>query len=175
MASLTLQSSRSLGRALVVGNPACRQAVLQVLSQEGQTAFETECPYQAMAELARKSQAYRMVILSLQSLYREELVIVAAIKSRHPDLDVWLAQTEGRAGALTDALQLGADGIVAGDGLHRLAAAGATIPAPAVPSCPDEPVREITLPPEEPVLSVTPSDPVLTADELRALLQEPPA
>ncbi|MGA2499821.1 MAG: hypothetical protein ABSH20_18955, partial [Tepidisphaeraceae bacterium] len=137
MASLTLQSSRGPGRAIAVGNAACRQAVLAVLAREGQTAFETDCPYQAMAELCRKPQSYRMVVLSLQSLYREEPGIIAAIKAHHADVDVWLSQTDGRAGALADALRLGADGIMAGDGLHRLGAPADKSPVPMdVPAAP---------------------------------------
>ena len=171
MVSLTLQSSRNIGRALVVGNAACRQAVLRTLARDGQPAFETDCPYQAMAELARNAQNYRMVILSLQSLYREELGIIVAIKTHYPDVDIWLSQTDGRASALADALRLGADGIVANNGLHRLATSAEVMPEP-----PAEPARENSEPPKEHEFAVTGSDePVLTADELRALLQEPPA
>ncbi len=180
MASLTLQSSRSLGRAIAVGNAACRQAILAVLAREGQTAFETDCPYQAMAELSRKPQGYRMVILSLQSLYREELGIIAAIKAHCPDMDVWLSQTDGRTSALADALRLGADGIMANDGLHRLSPPVDKSPVPAAAPVATPPTvgaaREMVNRPNEPVMSVTSTDdPVLTADELRALLQEPPA
>ena len=180
MASLTLQSSRSLGRAIAVGNVACRQAVLAVLAREGQTAFETDCPYQAMAELSRKPQGYRMVILSLQSLYREELGIIPAIKAHYPDVDVWLSQTDGRASALADALHMGADGILTGDGLHRLSAPAEKSPAPSVAPIAEppaaEPAREPAGWPDDPTMSMASfDDPVLTADELRALLQEPPA
>ena len=186
MASLTLQSSRGVGRAIAVGNAACRQAILAVLAREGQTAFETDCPYQAMAELSRKPQGYRMVVLSLQSLYREELEIITAIKAHCAEVDVWLAQTDGRAGALADALRLGAAGIMDDNGLHRLSAPAEKSPAPTVepavappaaePVRPAEPARQAASWPEEPVMSVSSSDdPVLTADELRALLQEPPA
>ena len=94
-----------------------------------------------------------------------------AIKTHYPDVDIWLSQTDGRASALADALRLGADGIVANNGLHRLATSAEVMPEP-----PAEPARENSEPPEEHEFAVTGSDePVLTADELRALLQEPPA
>ena len=68
---------------------------------------------------------------------------------------------------------MGADGLLAEDGLHRTGASlasGQTMPyaSPAAPIAPDSSVSTF----EE---SVNGGEPVLTADELRALLQEQPS
>ena len=159
---------------------------------------ELDDPYSAMAELCRRPMVYRAVILSLAGLYREELLVVQAIKRRFPHMEIWLAHTDGRQAALADAMRYGADGLLSEEGLHRMAigtpapTAGAVVPAPvAAPPRPADPVpvmNPLPLTPAEPTESSSDpmgsdsadsetnsvGEPVLTADELRALLQEQP-
>ncbi|HEV8608027.1 MAG TPA: hypothetical protein VGQ99_22010 [Tepidisphaeraceae bacterium] len=179
--------NRPTGRAIVVGSASCRSAAMATLRGLGYQSVEAEDPYSAAAELSRRSMTYRALILCLNSLYREELSVIASVKHRYPHIDIWLSQTDGRAAALAEALRLGADGLLSEDGPHRFAMteeAGAMIekaaPAAATSVAPqpkpagrpegnEAPPRvTVRVFAESPI-----SDPVLTADELRALLQEP--
>lgn len=161
----------------------------------GYGAAELDDPYAAMAELCRRPLVYRAVVLSLGGLYREELHLIDGVKRRFPHIEIWLSHTDGRQGALADAMRLGADGLLAEDGLHRIAfgppappaapAATAPDPQPPVPATfasaaeivPDDephdqsplPVRRSTQEEEDPHYG---SEPALTADELKALLHE---
>src|SRR4051812_20514434 len=126
MSGLSLPVHRPTGSALLVAGPGNRARPLEVLRGLGFAATESDDPYAAMAELCRRPLVYRAIILSLASLYREELSIVPAIKGRFPHVEVWLAHTDGRQAALAEAMRLGADGLLAEDGLHRIAG-----PAPA--------------------------------------------
>jgi hypothetical protein len=157
---------------------------LGVLQRLGFTCAETDDPYAAMLELCRRPLVYRALILSLQSLFREELALIASVKRRLPHVEVWLTQTDGRQALLADAMRLGADGLLGEDGLHRIG--GHTIVqapiaprtedrAPSIPPSPtkiDHPgqhsAHDLT---DEPSID----EPVLSADELRALLQEQPS
>jgi len=124
---------------------------------------------------------YRALILSLTSLYKEELHLIRAVKRRFPHLEIWLTHTDGRQAALAEAMRLGADGLLAEDGLHRIAPppeeqtsrSGMEFGSPL--SLNDETM--LAQPSEQSVdvdSDVPNGEPVLTADELRALLQEQP-
>ncbi len=185
MSGVSFPVNRAAGRALIVGTASTRTQPLSVLQRLGFTCAETEDPYHAMLELARRPMVYRAMILSLTGLYKEELQVIAATKRRFPHVEVWLTHIEGRQAALAEAMRLGADGLLADDGLHRTGAGA--FPIDIIPG---QSVREsLTLPaapaplaeptPREPDIDNTDdanvSEPVLTADELRALLQEQPA
>ena len=101
---------------------------------------------------------------------------MAGVKRRYPHVEVWLAHTDGRQAALAESMSLGADGLLDDDGLHRVAMNTLTrdpddlslpdlhnLPVPTKPPLDDE---EDALEPDEPILS---------ADELKALLQEQPS
>jgi hypothetical protein len=171
MAGVSFPVKRPVGRALVVGAVSSRSQPLAAMQALGYTCAESDDPYAAAAELCKRPLVYRAVVLSLTSLYREELSLIGTIKRRLPHLDVWLTHTEGRQVAMVEAMRFGADGLLGEDGaLHRLA-----IPQSASESA--KPVAE----PETPVAQASsafeeyPSgEPVLSADELRALLQEQP-
>lgn len=187
MSPVSLPVTRPIGRALLVGNPASRGQPSAALEAMGYGIGEADDPYAAMAELCRRPMVYRAVILSLASLYAEELVAVRAIKRRFPQMDVWLAQTDGRQSAMAEAIRLGADGLLAEDGLHRIGLppaaepmarpvsgianlAGETFAQPTAEAGESERAsRDYDADDELPV-----GEPVLTADELRALLQEQP-
>jgi hypothetical protein len=162
---------------LVVGSPACRAAPLKTLIRLGFTCAELDDPYAAMAELCRRPMVYRAMILSLASLYREELALIPSVKRRWPHLEIWLTQTDGRHAALADAMRLGADGLVSEDGLHRTGVTGGMVDTVS-------PVIQTPLPRIQPPAASEPeatqdseagaAEPILTADELRALLAEQP-
>lgn len=185
MSGVSFPVNRPVGRALVVGTASSRSQPLSVLQRLGFTCAETDDPYHAMLELARRPMVYRAIILSLTGLYKEELQVIAAAKRRFPHVEVWLTHIEGRQAALAEAMRLGADGLLADDGLHRTAAGA--FPVETIPTPGSGVLREpITLPPpppaqepREPEIDSTDDanvgEPVLTAEELRALLQEQPA
>lgn len=157
----------------------------------GYSCAEAEDPYSAMAELCRRPLSYRALILSISSLYREELQLIGAVRRRFPHIEVWLADTDGRQSAMADGMRLGADGLLAEDGMHRMAVAPAEIHPAGVPveSFGDDARRDQETEPP-PTLADDETDdaptrlrhdveslgePVLSADELRALLQEQPS
>lgn len=176
MTGVSLPVTRPSGRAIVVANPAARQQPLSAMSALGFGCVEMDDPYLAMAELCRRPAAYQALVLSLTSVYREELQLVSSVKQRFGHVEIWLTQIEGRQGALADAMRLGADGLLGEDGLHRIATprggAEATSPRGAAAVAPkkDSPAATADAEEETPI-----NEPVLTADELRALLQEQPS
>jgi hypothetical protein len=189
MSGVSLPVTRPPGRALIVGQPAFRAAPEMALRNRGYLCTEVDEPYDAMVHLCRRPLFYSAIIFSLNSLYREELGIISSIKRRFSHVDVWLSDTDGRQAALAEAMRLGADGLVADDGLHRIAAvpeAGGsgndqafTAPNPfdAISEPPDghSPNAHSTNERAEPsALADRSADPLLTAEELRALLQESP-
>jgi DNA-binding NarL/FixJ family response regulator len=185
MSGVSLPVTRPVGRALIIGSGVCRAEPLETMQRLGFQCAELDDPYAAFAEICRRPLAYRAVIVSLNSLYREELPMVQAIKQRWPHVDVWMTHTDGRQAFLAEAMRLGADGLLSGDGLHRTAVtepSAAEAPAadplaeavssetmdglPADPLAPAESGAAAT--PEQP----SAPDPVLTAEELRALLDD---
>jgi len=189
MSGVSLPVTRPIGRALLVGNPASRAQALGVLESMGYGCGEADDPYAAMAEICRRPMVYRALILGLGSIYAEELAMIRTIKWRFPHMEVWLAQTDGRQSAMAEGMRLGADGLLSEDGLHRVGLPPAAEPNRSVSgigtltadvsaphdssSATDEAEhREL---PVDPDCDLPVGEPVLTADELRALLQEQPA
>lgn len=160
---------RPVGRALIVGGPSARSQPLAAMQALGFECAETDDPYAAAAELFRRPLVYRALILSLTSFYREELPIIATLKRRLPHVEVWLAQIDARQAALAEAVRLGADGLLGEDGLlHRIQGTASAAPTPvSVPS--PAPAPEVAPP------SQNEGEPILSADELRALLEEQPS
>jgi hypothetical protein len=178
MSGLSLPVNRPTGRALLVASPGSRARPLEILSDLGFDATEVDDPYAAMTELCRRPLVYRAVILSLASLYREELSIIATVKARFPHVELWLAHTDARQAALAEAMRLGADGLLADDGLHRVAGTAAP-PTPAPPAAAVADARDTHEPRTEAAHDAPAhedahagDDPVLSPDELRALLHE---
>lgn len=188
-ASTTNLSAKPAGQALVVGSDTCRTLPREVLTTLGYGVDERDDPYAAMLELCRRPLVYRAMVLSLQSLYRDELSLINAVRRRFPHVSIWLTHTDGRQSSLAEAMRLGAEAIVADDGVHAFGdAANAHVPPPIakplqfrpVPSQPHDPVADAKHPhnaadsyPQsngtQPA-ACPPTEPVLTADELRALL-----
>ncbi|HET6252336.1 MAG TPA: response regulator [Tepidisphaeraceae bacterium] len=192
--------TRPTGRAMLVGNPASRADSLSILTGLGYACAEADDVYSAFADLCRSADACNAVILSLASLYKEELQAIVTIKRRFPQMEVWLAQAEGRHAAMIEAIRLGADGLLAEDGLHRIGmptpgnatgegpwpdpgdSAGdpQEKPHPSRPARSNGSSRRRNIPVEdrddrdEFELDLPVGEPVLSAEELRALLQEEP-
>ena len=183
MSGVSLPVNRPTGRAIVVGSAGSRGAAVATLRGLGYQSIEADDPYSAAAELSKRSMTYRAMILCLNSLYREELSFIASIKHRYPHIDIWLSQTDGRAAALAEALRLGADGLLSDDGPHRfvMTEEGLGIVADKITMTPTSQPKPAARPeggeipkPMVKIFAELPiGDPVLTADELRALLQEP--
>jgi hypothetical protein len=172
MAAVSLPVSRPApGRALIVGSAPSRAASVHTLKRLGYQCAELDDPYTAVAELCRRPLAYRALILSLAGLYPEELIVIKVIKTRLPHIEIWLTQTDGRQSAQAEASRFGADGLLADEGMYRTTAEGSEQVA-QVPHA----AASVPLPPLAPLESdVASTEPILTAEELRALLQEEPS
>jgi len=185
MSGVSLPVTRPSGQALLVSNPASRAQVFDSLQRLGYGCAEADDPYAAMAELCRRPLAYQAVILSLSSLYQEELAVIRAIKRRYPHVEIWLTHTDGRQAALAEAMRLGADGLVSEDGLHRIALGGLATNERSLSLGEIESLSAGTpgglAAEQEPLASASQEadaiscEPILTADELKALLQEQPS
>ena len=161
---------RPVGRALIVGGAPARSQPLAAMQALGFECAEIDDPYAAAAELFRRPLVYRALVLSLTSFYREELPIIATLKRRLPHVEVWLAQIDARQAALAEAVRLGADGLLGEDGLlHRIQ--GTAAPAAPTPANVPSPAAL----PEPALPSQNDGEPILSADELRALLEEQPS
>ena len=87
----------------------------------GYECAEVDDPYAAVTELHRRPLVYRALVLSLASLFREELTLVSSLKKRLPHIEIWLTHIEGRQAALAETMRQGADGLLDEDGvLHRM-------------------------------------------------------
>ena len=170
MSGVSLPVTRPSGPALVVANPSSRPQPIAILQRLGYSCVETDDPYSAMLELCRRPLLYRSLILSLSSLFKEELAMIESVKRRFPQIEIWLTQTDGRQASLAEAMRAGADGLLADDGLHRVALSPSAEPI-VRPMEADTDDSGAQMPDRD--LSV--GEPVLTADELRALLQEQPS
>src|SRR5437588_11355433 len=104
MSVVSLPVTRPAGRMLIVANPARPTQPMQTLQQLGFATEAAADPYAAMAELLSAPNAYRGAVLSLQSVYREEVAMIGTLKRRLPQLEIWLAHTDSRQAALAEAM-----------------------------------------------------------------------
>lgn len=141
------------GQALVVANAAAAIPLMQTLERIGYQSNVAPDPYSAALEVVRRPLVFRAVVLSLATVYPEELELIDLIKRRCPHIEVILADADGRPSAVEDATRRGAAALLRQDRLQRLGDAG---------------VKTLDRPPR-PVEPAT-IEGVLSADELRALL-----
>jgi len=172
MSQTSNSPTRPAGRTLLVCSATSRTEVRDALANLGYGCAEADHPYAAMVELCKRPLVYHAIVLSLSSLYREELAIIPAVKRRFPQVEVWLAHTDGRQAALAEAMRLGANGLLDADGLHRIdsAASAGEIPIDAIAR-----VAEAEGDMDADADGPLPDEPILSQDELRALLQEQPS
>lgn len=181
MSSVSLPVTRPGGTTLIVASPSARPAVLAMVETMQFDVIHADNPYAATILLCRSNLAIGSVILSLSSCYREELAFIETIKRRFRSIEVWLTQTDGRQGALVEAMRRGADGLLSDDGLHRIGvsvAGAAEAPAPSPMSLAKHSEHIEHGPAMMEQFSdhdLAMGEPVLSADELRALLAEQPA
>jgi hypothetical protein len=169
MSGVSLPVTRPTGRSLLVGGLAAGAEPAATLRRLGCAFAESDDPYAATSQLAAQPLAFSSVVLCLNTLFRDELRMISTVKQRFPHIEIWLARYEGRQRAVDEAMHLGADGLLDADGLHRMSSLvppqAAKIEADAKPAG----GQAMELPPEPAF-----TEPVLSADELRALLDEPP-
>jgi len=146
---------------------------LAMLQQLGYACAELDDPYSAMSELCRRPLVYRTLVLSLQNLFKEELQLISAVKKRFPHVEVWLTHIDGRQAALAESMRFGADGLLAEDGLHRMGM-GLAAPVVAEPMHANLAAQDSRESDGEMFNDCVAVEAVLTADELRALLQDQP-
>ena len=137
MASVDSASNALAGLALVVGTSSRRGPIVSAVAALGMAAIEAEDPYSAMTELCRVAGRFRAVVLSLQGLHREELPMIAAVHrldqsvAGSTPVEVWLADLDGRALALAEAMRLGVDALLVEDGLHRISVPTGDVETPS--------------------------------------------
>jgi hypothetical protein len=168
------------GRALVVAAQDASDGSRDVLAGLGYEVDRREDPYAAMLELCRRPLVFRVAVLSLQGLYRDELAIIGALRRRLPHVSIYLTETDGRQAALAEAMRLGAEGLIDAAGLHSFADAPPPPAAPrptqfrpvpeAAPRLSPEPVPDRNGHATKTATSSAATEPVLSAEELRALL-----
>jgi len=120
MLGATANLPKTSGHALLVGGDSCCDEPRRTLTAIGYHTEATADPYAAMLELCRRPLVYRAIVLSLQSIYRDELSVITTIRRRFPHVSIWLAHTDGRAAALAEAMRLGAEALISNDGIHPL-------------------------------------------------------
>jgi hypothetical protein len=179
--------TRPTGRSLLIGGPAAGPEPLATLRRLGYTCVEVDDPYSAMAMLAVQPLSFSSIVLSLNTLFKDELQLIAVVKKRFPNIEIWVARFEGRQAVVEEAMRLGADGFLNGDGLYGRPSRA----APAQPSRPQPPAAQTPRPAATQPASAAAADtadalgssqasdysfsePILSADELRALLDDPP-
>jgi len=179
MSGESLPSALHIQPWLIVGSPACREQPLRAVRQLGIPCAEADDPYAAMLLICQRPNHYAAVVLSLYSLYREELQIIPALTARFRQLPIWLTHSQGRQSACDEAIRLGAKGLLDMNGAHPAAPNHPPVAAPMT-----SPPIHASIPPPQPVQSdsagstrsnIGMDEPILSAEELRALLEDQPA
>lgn len=155
-------------RALAVVSPAVSGEVSKSLRKLGFEPAIFHDPYSAASELLRRPLVFRLVVVSLASVYREELALIDMIRRRLPHVDVGLIHVEGRSAMLAESIRLGATVLLDADKLERLS------PAAEPPSADHSPSLAAVFAAATAGRNDAEPDvePLLSADELRALLAD---
>jgi hypothetical protein len=143
-------SPKVIGRALLIGRRVAADDA-DALAELGLQVELSADPYAAMAELTSRPLVYRALVLPLPELFPEELVLARVVKTRYPHLQIIATDVPDRANRADELRQLGIEAILSDGRLHPIESASKSEVAP---SSTEKPTPE----------------PVLTAEELRALL-----
>jgi hypothetical protein len=155
-------------RAVVVASQTSQTELRTALDRLG---YDTTCfddPYSAYAFALSHAVGLRAFVVSLQSLYREELAVLASVGDRLPHLDRVVTHVQARQVSLAEAIRHGATTLLDDQGLHPLDGAEPARPPVVAPAAAAEPARTGSRDPEPGDF-----DPLLSAEELRALLHDP--
>jgi len=171
------------GHALVACGEATSSALSAELESLGFRVTIAPDPYGLLLELLDRPLVYDAVVLSLPAVYRDELAVIGTIRARVPHVEVLIAHSDGRHAMLAEAMRLGATGLLGEEGIHRLMQVNAnSTPAALRPETParNETPTAVSSPAGDDDEEIAPSSddvgaPLLTADELRALLAEQPS
>ena len=158
-----------LGPALTLVSSTAAAELTFELQRLGYDSFHLDEPYAALLELLDRPLVYRALVISLPALYRDELSLIRTVRHCLPHLDVLLAHTDGRHAALAEAMRLGATGLLSDDTVHRLAET-APLPDANASAILEEPSDDESFDDTGEII-----EPILTAEELRALLHEQPS
>jgi hypothetical protein len=145
-------SGKVIGRALLIGRRVADDDA-DALVELGMQVELSADPYAAMAELTSRPLAYRAVVLPVPELFPEELVLARVVKKRYPHLQIIASDVPEGSNRLEELRREGIEAILSAGRLRPIEAAPKSEPAP---------------PPAENAKSAP--EPVLTAEELRALL-----
>ncbi|HWB54836.1 MAG TPA: hypothetical protein VG722_11610 [Tepidisphaeraceae bacterium] len=146
-------SGKIIGRALLVGRRIADDdaAALAVLGLHVEMSPD---PYAAMAELTSRPLVYRTLVLPIPELFPEELALAQVVKTRYPHIRIIASDVPEQSARLEDLRRFGIQEILSDGRVQPIVA-----PAPESPSPPVE-------------KSKSSPEPVLTAEELRALLDD---
>jgi hypothetical protein len=147
-------SGKLIGRALLIGKRIPSQDA-QLLAAEGLQVELATDPYAAIAELAGRPLVYRALVLPLPQLFPEELALVRVVKKRFPHVQIIASEMPEKMNRTDDLRRFGFDAILAGT-LQPFAS----------------PTKIEVLIPRTIQKSIGDSEPVLSAEELRALLSD---
>jgi hypothetical protein len=158
-------------------------------------------PYAAMCAIASSPAKWQMVVLDLQQLYDGELAIIPAIRTTANHCRVVVAHADGRPAMLARAIRLGIDGLLTGGKIEWLTTMQAAMSPPVAeraitpPQDSPPPTPEAASPATSHALQhdhidqtdhadqadqaelrsvadIYQDEPLLTADELKALLSD---
>lgn len=185
---------------LCVGADAATLRSIALLAQVLPTAYPD--PYAAMYAIAASPAKWHMVVLDLQQFYDGELAIIPAIRATAAQCRVVVAHADGRPAMLARAIRLGIDGLLTGGKIEWFTTAepamsqpaahpSTRLPQPIPPSAAETPSPETPTPetstrasthnsPDDhadqaelrSVADIYQDEPLLTADELKALLSD---
>ncbi|HEY1685967.1 MAG TPA: hypothetical protein VGG19_14475 [Tepidisphaeraceae bacterium] len=158
MINKTNNPGKLIGRALLIGKRAAAEDA-ELLAQQGLQVELSHDPYAAVAELSSRPLVYRAVVVPMPQIFPEELSFIRVVKRRFPHVQVIASEVPERK--LEEMRKLGVDAILLDTEIRVL--------TPAAP-----PKVEPQIAPVQKSVSVNDSQPVLTAEELRALLSDGP-
>ncbi|MEM6562204.1 MAG: hypothetical protein AAF656_11435 [Planctomycetota bacterium] len=156
------------GRVALVATGPMRDRRAETLMTAGYDVHGFDDPYAAMLAICRKPLVFRALAVSLQAIYPKELDLVSAVAQRFPHVRLLACDTDGRRTTLIDAVQRGVTDILDDHGITpadtERESADVSLANPA--ELTDEETAALARPTD------TPTDPVLTPEEIRALLSD---